>query len=114
MVRPAEAAATTGFDFFRAAAHRFFCAKLIRLRAEADRLRRPFECELPKAASAAVKRWTSCCALPSSFFNSPTTPDIGPIFGVPPRLTMIANLAARRFRKHSTISERPWYCLLRA
>ncbi len=39
-------------------------------------MRRPFECELPKAVSAAVNRWTSCCALPSSIFNSPTTPDL--------------------------------------
>ncbi len=65
----AEAVATAGFDPFRAFAHRFFCARLILLRADADNVRRPFEFELPKAASAAVKRWTSCCALSSSFFK---------------------------------------------
>jgi hypothetical protein len=71
--------AFAGFDLFRASAHRFFCARLIRFRAEADNVRRPFEFELSKAASAAVKRWTSCCALLGSFFKCPTTPDKFPI-----------------------------------
>jgi hypothetical protein len=52
----AEAVAATGFDPLRAFAHRFFCARLIRLRASADNVRCPFEPELPNAASAAVKR----------------------------------------------------------
>jgi hypothetical protein len=65
----AEAVTTVGFDPFRACAHRFCCAKLIFLRADADNVRWPFEPALPKAASAAVNRWTSCCALASSFFN---------------------------------------------
>jgi hypothetical protein len=85
MVRLAEAetvvfaAPLAGCDLFRVFAHRFFCARLIRLRADADNVRRPFEFELPKAASAAVNRWTSCRALLSSFFKYPTTPDIFPI-----------------------------------
>jgi hypothetical protein len=33
----AEAVAAIGFCPFRASAHRFFCARLIRLRADADR-----------------------------------------------------------------------------
>ena len=37
-------------------AHRFFCARLIRWRAEADNLRFPLEPALPKTASAAVNR----------------------------------------------------------
>jgi hypothetical protein len=52
---------------------------LIRLRAEADKVCRPFEPELPKAASAAVNRLASCSALSSSFFKYPTTPDKFPI-----------------------------------
>jgi hypothetical protein len=75
----AEVVAAAGFDPFRAFAHRFFCAMLIRFRASVDKVCRPFELELPKAASAAVKRWTSCCALASSFFNCPATPDKFPI-----------------------------------
>jgi len=55
----AEAIATAGCDPFRTFAHRFFCARLILFRADADNVRCPFELELPKAASAAVKRWTS-------------------------------------------------------
>jgi len=35
----ALAFAAAGFDPFRAKAHRFFCARLIRLRADADRVR---------------------------------------------------------------------------
>jgi hypothetical protein len=62
-----------------ALAHRFFCARLMRLRASADRMRPPFECEFPKAASAALYRWTSCRALFSSFFKCPTAPDRFPI-----------------------------------
>ena len=62
-----------------ALAHRFFCARLMRLRASADRMRPPFECEFPKAASAALNRWTSCRALFSSFFKCPTAPDRFPI-----------------------------------
>lgn len=66
----------TGFDPLLAIAHRFFCARLIRLRADADNVRCPSELELPKAAKAAVNRWTSCCALFSSLFKYPTTRDI--------------------------------------
>ena len=61
--------AFAGCDPLRVFAHRAFCARLIRLRADADNIRCPFEPALPKAASAAVKRWTSCCALLSSFFK---------------------------------------------
>jgi hypothetical protein len=71
----AEAVAAAGCDRLRALAHRFFCATLIFLRADADKVRCLFDAELPKAASAAVKRCTSCCALFSSFFKCPTTPD---------------------------------------
>ena len=61
--------AAARFDPLRAFAHRLFCARLMRLRADADNVCRPFEPELPKAASAALNRWTSCCALASSFFK---------------------------------------------
>ena len=83
----ADAVAAAGFDSFRACAHRFFCARLIRLRADADNVRCLFELELPKAASAALNRLTSCFALLSSFFKCPTTPDNFPI--VPPRLEIV-------------------------
>ena len=79
--------AAAGCDAFRACAHRFFCAMLILFRADADNVRCPPE--LAKAASAAVKRWTSCCALSSSFFKCPTTPDNFPI--VPPRLEIVTD-----------------------
>jgi hypothetical protein len=80
IVKPVVFAKTAaGCDPFRAFAHRFFCARLMRLRASADRVRPPSECELPKAASAALNRWTSCFALFSSFFKCPTTPDKFPI-----------------------------------
>jgi hypothetical protein len=46
----------TGCDSFRVFAHRAFCAMLIRRRADADKVRRSFDPELPKAASAEVKR----------------------------------------------------------
>ena len=62
-----------------ALAHRFFCARLIFLRAEADNVRRPFSLGWPRAESAAVNRWTSCCALFSSFFKCATAPDMFPI-----------------------------------
>ena len=60
-------------------AHRAFCARLIFFRAAADRVLRPFELELPKAASAAPNRRTSLCALSSSFFKCRTTPDRFPM-----------------------------------
>jgi hypothetical protein len=53
-------------------AHRAFCARLIFLRAAADRVCRPLEFELPRAASAAPNRRTSVCALSSSFFKCRT------------------------------------------
>jgi hypothetical protein len=57
IVMPVDfAAPAAGCDPFRAFAHRRFCAKLIFLRANADTVCRPFELELPKAASAAVNR----------------------------------------------------------
>ena len=79
LLRPAAEIVRLGFDPFRAIAHRFFCARLIRFRAEADNVRCPFKLELPNAASAAVNRWTSCCALFNSFFNCPATPDKFPL-----------------------------------
>jgi hypothetical protein len=45
-----------GCDPLRALAHRAFCARLIRLRASADKVRCPLDAELPNAASAEVKR----------------------------------------------------------
>jgi hypothetical protein len=48
-------APTAGCDPFRVLAHRAFCARLIRLRADADRVRRPFEPELPKAVETGRK-----------------------------------------------------------
>jgi hypothetical protein len=62
-----------------ALAHRFFCARLIFLRAEADKVRCPFSLDSPRAVSAALNRWTSCCALFSSFFKCATAPDMFPI-----------------------------------
>jgi hypothetical protein len=57
IVKPvAFADPATGCDAFRVFAHRAFCARLIRFRASADRVRPPFDAELPNAASAAVKR----------------------------------------------------------
>jgi hypothetical protein len=82
-----EVVVAAGFVPFRALAHRFFCARLICLRADADNVRCPFELGLPKAASAAVNRWTSCCALFSSLLKWPTTPDKFPM--VPPRLEIV-------------------------
>ena len=60
------------YAFFFAAltfAQRALCAAAIFLRAEADNVRRPVELRLSKAASAAVNRLTSFCALSSSFFR---------------------------------------------
>lgn len=48
------AAPAVACDPFRVAAHRFFCARLMRLRASSDRVRGPFELERPRAASAAL------------------------------------------------------------
>jgi len=60
-------------------AHRAFCARLIFLRAAADRVRRfragLLPVRLPRAANAAPKRFTSPCASVCAFFNCWTTPD---------------------------------------
>jgi hypothetical protein len=42
-------------DPFRMFAHRAFCARLIRLRADADNVRCPFEPELPKSRECGSK-----------------------------------------------------------
>jgi hypothetical protein len=59
-------------------AHRAFCARLIFLRAAADRVRRfpgILPVRFPRAADAAPKRFTSPSALARALFNCWTTPD---------------------------------------
>ena len=72
MVRFTGAEPVTAFggcDPFRAFAHRLFCAKLIRRRADADKVRRSFDPELPKAASRSKALNVLLCSC--QFFQMP-------------------------------------------